>query len=134
MSKCRIYGNEKTHLTLTDKAFAAYSVTDPLTIVEFEDDTGMVSYSMHGAVDRGGMTEESVNAILENLVDDDEILYVTVSIPNTAQYWEMVEHFSMNGYNMEHDPEVQTISILEDEFPWAETCFEDHGTKYEILF
>lgn len=68
------------------------------------------------------------------LTDEDGNLYVTVSVPDTAQYWEMVEHFSMNGYKMEHDPEVQTISIIEDEFSYAETCFEDHGTKYEILF
>lgn len=69
MSKCRIYGNEKTHLTLTDKAFAAYSVIDPLDIIEFEDEMGGLSYSFRGAIDADLLTEEGVNEWLEELID-----------------------------------------------------------------
>lgn len=69
MSKCRIYGNENTHLTLTDKAFAAYSVIDPLDIIEFEDEMGGLSYSFRGAIDADLLTEEGVNEWLEELID-----------------------------------------------------------------
>ena len=62
----KIYGNENTNLTLTDKAFAVYSVCDPLQIEEHDDGT----YSLRGIEDRDGMTAEDVNCWLEELADE----------------------------------------------------------------
>lgn len=64
----KIYGNEKTHLTLSDKAQAYYDVTDPLRIEEYETDDGYI-YNITGCFDRYGMTEEEVNRVLESLAD-----------------------------------------------------------------
>jgi hypothetical protein len=62
----KIYGNDKTSLTLSDKAEAAYAECDPLTITEHEDG----SYSISGIEDRSGMTAAEVNRWLEDLADD----------------------------------------------------------------
>ena len=64
----KIYGDEKTNLTLTDKAFEVYSNTDPLKIIEEDDGT----YSMTGCIERFGMTEDQVNAVLESLYVNEE--------------------------------------------------------------
>ena len=65
----RIYGNEKTHLTLTEKAEQIYSNTDPLRIVEeeYEDDNGEKKYRYFIAAYFGDkpMTEDELNAFLE---------------------------------------------------------------------
>ena len=44
----RIYGNEKTNLTLTEKAYQIYSNTDPLRIIEeeYEDEDGEKKISL----------------------------------------------------------------------------------------
>ena len=63
----KIYGNEKTNLELTDKAFAVYSDTDPLKIIEEDDGT----YTMTGVFERYGMTAEDVNRVLESFADDE---------------------------------------------------------------
>lgn len=60
--------------------------------------------------------------------------YRTVWIPNREQFFEMLEHFSMNGYKIEPEIEHHEMDILEDEFPYAETCFRDHNINYVILF
>ena len=57
----KIYGNDKTNLVLSDKAFEVYSNTDPLKIIEEDDGT----YSMTGCIERHGMTEDDVNTVLE---------------------------------------------------------------------
>lgn len=64
----KIYGNEKTNLTLTDKAFEVYSNTDPLKIIEEDDGT----YSMTGCFERYGMSAEQVNSVLESFADECE--------------------------------------------------------------
>lgn len=70
--KTRIYGSERTHLTLSEKAELLYSNTDPLTIAEIETDGGYV-YEITGCIDCDGvMTEEEVNEFLESLYDEDE--------------------------------------------------------------
>lgn len=62
----KIYGNDKTDLTLTDKAEAMYAACDPLQIIEHEDG----SYSIRGIEDRDGMTADEVNGWLEELSDE----------------------------------------------------------------
>ena len=70
----RIYGNEKTHLTLTGKADQVYSNTDPLRIVEeeYEDEDGKKKYRYFIAVYFGdkAMTEVELNAFLEEIADE----------------------------------------------------------------
>jgi len=61
----KIYGNEKTKLVLSDKAYEVYSNTDPLNIIEEDDGT----YSMNGCFERYGMTAEDVNRFFEELAD-----------------------------------------------------------------
>lgn len=62
----KIFGNDQTALTLTDKAAAMYTECDPLQIIEHEDG----SYSIRGIEDRDGMTAEDVNGLLEDLADE----------------------------------------------------------------
>ena len=70
----RIYGNEKTHLELTEKAYQIYSNTDPLRIVEeeYEDENGDKKYRYFIAAFFGdkAMTEKEINAFLELMADE----------------------------------------------------------------
>lgn len=70
----RIYGNEKTHLELTEKAYQIYSNTDPLRIVEeeYEDENGDKKYRYFIAAYFGdkAMTEVELNAFLEYMADE----------------------------------------------------------------
>lgn len=70
----RIYGIEKTHLTLTDKADQIYSNTDPLRIVEeeYEGEDGEKKYRYFIAAFFGDkpMTEFELNAFLEDMADE----------------------------------------------------------------
>lgn len=70
----RIYGNEKTHLNLTEKAYQIYSNTGPLRIVEeeYEDDNGDKKYRYFIAAYFGdkAMTEVELNAFLEEIADE----------------------------------------------------------------
>ena len=70
----RIYGNEKTHLELTEKAYQIYSNTDHLRIVEeeYEDEYGEKKYRYFIAAyfrDKG-MTAEQINEFFEALADE----------------------------------------------------------------
>ena len=70
----RIYGNEKTHLELTEKAYQIYSNTDPLRIIEeeYEDEEGEKKYRYFIAAyfrDKG-MTAEQINEFFEALADE----------------------------------------------------------------
>lgn len=62
----KIFGNDKTALTLTDKAATMYAECDPLQIIEHDGG----SYSIRGIEDRDGMTAEEVNEWLEDLADE----------------------------------------------------------------
>ena len=70
----RIYGNEKTHLELTEKAYQIYSNTDPLRITEeeYEDENGDKKYRYFIAAYFGDkpMTEVELNAFLEEIADE----------------------------------------------------------------
>ena len=70
----RIYGNKKTNLTLTEKAYQIYSNTDPLRIVEeeYEDEDGEKKYRYFIAAYFGdkAMTEVELNAFLEYMADE----------------------------------------------------------------
>lgn len=70
----RIYGDEKTHLTLTEKADQIYSNTDPLKIIEeeYEDDDGEKKYRYFIAAYFGdkAMTADELNAFLEYMADE----------------------------------------------------------------
>ena len=70
----RIYGNEETHLTLTEKAEQIYSNTDPLRIIEeeYEDEDGEKKYRYFIAAYFGdkAMTENELNAFLEDIADE----------------------------------------------------------------
>lgn len=64
------YGNEKTRLTLTDKAQDFYNMTDFLDIYEYEDSEGNCTYSVIGCFERYNMTEDELNVFLEELSED----------------------------------------------------------------
>ena len=70
----RIYGNEKTHLELTEKAYQIYSNTDPLRIFEeeYEDENGDKKYRYFIAAYFGDkpMTEVELNAFLEEIAHE----------------------------------------------------------------
>ena len=70
----RIYGDEKTHLELTEKAYQIYSNTDPLRIVEeeYEDENGDKKYRYFIVAYFGDkpMTEVELNAFLEEIADE----------------------------------------------------------------
>lgn len=69
----RTYGNERTHLNLTEKAQKVYSNTDPLSIIEYEhEENGKIKYdySMFGVFEDHYMSEAEVNEFLESLADD----------------------------------------------------------------
>ena len=70
----RIYGDEKTHLELTEKAYQIYSNTDPLRIVEeeYEDENGDKKYRYFIAAFFGdkAMTDGELNAFLEDMADE----------------------------------------------------------------
>lgn len=82
---CRKYGNEYTHLTLTEKAEKHYSESDPLSIwereVDVEDEDGDIvgteyRYTMTGMIEtadifgnRKWVTEDVVNDLLEESAD-----------------------------------------------------------------
>ena len=70
----RIYGNEKTNLTLTEKAYQIYSNTDMLRIIEeeCEDENGEKKYRYFIAAYFGdkAMTEYELNAFLEYMADE----------------------------------------------------------------
>lgn len=97
----KIYGNDNTNLTLTDKAELMYSKCDPLQIIEHED----ASYSLRGIDDRDGMTAEDVNEWLEDLADEmkEKGEGATESIECRAQ--EIIE----NGYY------ASAVALMDDE-------------------
>ena len=70
----RIYGDEKTHRELTEKAYQIYSNTDPLRIIEeeYEDKDGEKKYRYFIAAFFGDkpMTEKEINAFLELMADE----------------------------------------------------------------
>lgn len=66
--KRKCYGDTKTNLTLTEKAFNAYCITDPLSIYERED--GL--YDIVGCYEATSLTAELVNKILEEFLEDCE--------------------------------------------------------------
>lgn len=63
------YGDEMTNLKLSDKAYTAYSESDPLEIYEDEKETGY-RYDMEGIIEEQDMTEKEVNTTLEDLFDE----------------------------------------------------------------
>ena len=67
---CKVYGDTKTSLTLTEKAYSAYSQCDPCSIREYESDDGDLLYAISGIDDRRDMTEEDVNRYFESLADE----------------------------------------------------------------
>lgn len=62
------YGDEKTNLTLTGKAYAVYCDTDPISIYERETEEGF-RYAVRGFDECDNLTAEQVNAMLEELYD-----------------------------------------------------------------
>ena len=65
----KIYGNDKTHLTLSNKAQSAYDFTVPLRIEEIETNDGY-TYNISGCLERYGMNEDDVNQVLEEMYDE----------------------------------------------------------------
>lgn len=70
----RTYGNEKTELKLTAKAQEAYNNTEPLTIIEWEEeeDHGFVLYSLRGCITADNLLSFEVIDILEALQELEE--------------------------------------------------------------
>ena len=73
MKNYKVYGNESTHLTLTEKAQQFYNGTDPLTIREYDAENGyMYTYSIAGDPFTDLMTAEQLNHDFEYLHDEFE--------------------------------------------------------------
>lgn len=62
----KTFGNEKTSLELTEKAFNVYSNSDGIAIYEHKN--GL--YSLKGFEDRDNMTAAEVNLYFEQLADE----------------------------------------------------------------
>ena len=65
--KRKCYGDTKTKLVLTDKAYDMYCSTDPLSIYERKD--GL--YDMDGSLIMNGLTAEQTNEVLEEFYEED---------------------------------------------------------------
>lgn len=66
----KVYGDTKTSLELSPKAYEIYINSDPCVICEHETESGDLTYSMSGIIERDGMTAEEVNELLEQLGED----------------------------------------------------------------
>ena len=69
----RTYGNEKTNLTLSGKALDFYNMTDPITIIEEEQNDSELLYQVLSETEPmhdGLMTEEKLIRWLEDGYDD----------------------------------------------------------------
>lgn len=66
-----IYGNDSTHLTLTERAERIYSVSDPLRIEETETEDGY-RYTLTGIIEADGLTEAEVSEYIEELDDSNK--------------------------------------------------------------
>lgn len=78
----KVYGNEPTNLTLSDKASAVCECTDPLEIREFcherdieDEDENIIdvektyTYDVVGCTESHGLTAQEVNELLESEYD-----------------------------------------------------------------
>lgn len=82
MRKLRTYGNENTHLKLTNKAWKVYSNSD-ICIIEEETEEG-IAYNLCGAIIKNNLTEKDVNDILESLeVIEDNLESLFINYPNS---------------------------------------------------
>lgn len=70
----KTYGNERTSLKLTDKAFKNYSNSD-FTIYEEEND-GVYTYTIDGGIYSDDLTEKDVNEFFEQLEEITDTLEV----------------------------------------------------------
>jgi hypothetical protein len=69
----RTYGNTATHLILTGKALEFYNMTDPITIIEEETESGEFFYQVLSGkqpMHDGLMTEEKLIRWLEDGYDE----------------------------------------------------------------
>ena len=66
----KTYGEDRTFLRLTDKAFTVYSDTDPLKIIEKYTNSGY-RYDLEGCISDSNLTEAEVNELLEHLWDEE---------------------------------------------------------------
>jgi hypothetical protein len=68
------YGNERTHLVLSNKAEAYYNETDLIDIYEVEAEDGALTYNLD---DMGNtfsdLTADDLNRIMEELYDENHM-------------------------------------------------------------
>ena len=67
MRNYKVFGNERTNLSLTNKAQSVYDSTDPIEIREFCDNDGNYSYDIIGCFERTGLSADELNEYLEEL-------------------------------------------------------------------
>lgn len=65
-------GWTRTVLKLSKEAQAIYNETDPLQILEIEDEDGAISYDMNGAIEATGISADEVEDLLISFGEDDE--------------------------------------------------------------
>lgn len=106
----KIYGNEKTNLTLSDKAQEYLDKTDPIRIEEFKTDDGYI-YNIRGCFERYRMTAEDVNRILEELEDETEFSV----LPEYIDKWtnEAVDELTVTRKELERLSAEWGISVEE---------------------
>lgn len=72
MKTTRTYGWTRTVLKLSKEAQAIYNETDPLQILEIEDEDGAITYTMTGCMEATDRSAEDVEAILISLGEEDD--------------------------------------------------------------
>lgn len=110
----KIFGNEKTHLTLSETAERAYSMMDPLQIIEHEDDDGNLIYSMRGIIEADGLTEDEVNACLER-----------EEAANPSHYYWTAESWGSDYPPKNWEEIIDTANDLIDRFSLGDADGED---------
>lgn len=131
---CRVYGNEKTHLTLTDKAEVFYSNSSPLAIyerkIDREDKGGNIIdaeylYTICGIIEtrdarwrRQWLTEDDVNALFEEEADE-------IAGEAAAEYF-----WDLDGWGSDYPPENadEIIQKANDKIvEWAVAHYWERG-------
>ena len=140
----KVYGNEKTNLTLTPMAQKFYNLTDPLEIREFsatdEDSDTTYTYDILGAIESSALDDDGVNRTLLSAYFDvvsneihrnyycqwriDTGLYDADPEPETYMTLDIakndLEQFSKDGWEMPEDMTaedyMEAVNLFVDDY------------------
>lgn len=117
----RVYGNEPTTLTLTDRAQEIYNNTDPMVITEIVGHLGGLRWHIRGAIDLDCYSEDEVSEAIVAL---------------DGRYHVIVSHWDGNTYcDTEGVDELDEFKCAEDyakeNYNWL-SYEEDQGIMVSI--